>query len=91
MGGGDHHHHQSIGIAAALHGHGAGGGCGATVEAALRPLVGGVHGWDYCIYWRLSPDQRYARVCACARVLIPFLQPELALMIHGEFMAGSWR
>ncbi|CAM0947584.1 unnamed protein product [Alopecurus aequalis] len=59
MGGGDHHHHQSIDISAAVHGHGAGGGCGATVEAALRPLVGGAHGWDYCIYWRLSPDQRF--------------------------------
>ena len=87
MGGGDHHH-QSTGIAAALHGHGAGGGCGATVEAALRPLVGGAHGWDYCIYWRLSPDQRYARVCACAHTI---LATRASLMIHGEFMAGSWR
>ncbi|CAM0947585.1 unnamed protein product [Alopecurus aequalis] len=58
MGGGDHHQHQRIGIAAAVHGHGAGGGC-ATVETALRTLVGGAHGWDYCIYWRISPDQRF--------------------------------
>ena len=68
MGGGDHHH-QSTGIVAALHGHGAGGGCGATVEAALRPLVGGAQGWDYCIYWRLSPDQRYVCKYTCVRVL----------------------
>ncbi|VAI42619.1 unnamed protein product [Triticum turgidum subsp. durum] len=53
MGGGDYHQQSLIG-GAAVHGHG-----GGTVEAALRPLVGGSHGWDYCMYWRLSPDQRF--------------------------------
>uniref|UniRef100_M8BUP8 Transcription factor MYC/MYB N-terminal domain-containing protein n=1 Tax=Aegilops tauschii TaxID=37682 RepID=M8BUP8_AEGTA len=56
MAGGDYHQQSIIGGRAAVHGHGGGGG--GTVEAALRPLVGGAHGWDYCIYWRLSPDQR---------------------------------
>lgn len=48
MGGGDHQFTAQFMVA---------GNGGAGVEAALRPLVG-ADAWDYCIYWRLSPDQR---------------------------------
>jgi hypothetical protein len=65
------------------------------VEAALRPLVGGAHGWDYCIYWRLSPDQRYVYlyVFSCS---YDSCSQSLMMMDHGDgggdgSMAGSWR
>lgn len=60
MGGGDH---PSMAAAAI------GGGGGSSVEAALRPLVG-ADAWDYCIYWRLSPDQRYVLATIPVTVLI---------------------
>jgi hypothetical protein len=78
MGGGDH---PSMAAAAI------GGGGGSSVEAALRPLVG-ADAWDYCIYWRLSPDQRYVLY----QINLARLHAIPVTVAHcHKLHAGSWR
>ncbi|KAE9618502.1 putative transcription factor bHLH family [Lupinus albus] len=38
-----------------------------NITERVRPLVG-LNGWDYCVYWKLSEDQRYVEWlgCCCA-------------------------